>query len=143
MVQMRAGHVGVHQDAHDEAGKGGLRQRFGKDQVGQRIGLGTTVFAAVHQAKKASLTHFAQHLTRHFAGLFPFHAKGFDLALKKALHLVAQGLVFGQVVDVVHGRSLEGLNGGSQCGHVSRPPKICRAAKSASRCSSTWPWFMQ
>ena len=103
MVQMRAGHVGVHQHAHDEAGKCGLRQRFGKHQIGQRIGLGATVFALVHQPKKASFAHLAQHLTRHFAGLFPFHAEGLDLALKKALHLVAQGLVFGQVVDVVHG----------------------------------------
>ena len=103
---MRAGHVGVHQHAHDEARKRGLRQRFGKHQIGQRIGLGTAVFAAVHQAKETGLAHFAQHLARYLTGFFPFQAIGLNFTLKEALHLVAQGLVFGQVVNMVHGWSL-------------------------------------
>ena len=103
VVQMRTGHVGVHQHADNEAGKGGLRQAFCKHQIGQGVGLGATVLALVHQAKKSGLAHFFQHITRHLAGFFPFQTKWLDFAIEKALHLVAQGLVFGQVVNMVHG----------------------------------------
>ena len=92
----------MDQHADDEARKRGLRQRFGKHQIGKRVGLGTAIFAAVHQAKETGLAHFFQNLAGHFAGLFPFQTMGLDFALQEALHLVAQGLVFGQVVDVVH-----------------------------------------
>ena len=95
MVQMRAGHVGVHQHADDETGKRGLRQGLGKDQIGQGIGFCTAVVTLEHQAKKAGIAHFFQHLARHLAALFPFQAIGLHLTLKEALHLVAQGLVFG------------------------------------------------
>ena len=95
MVQMRAGHVGVHQHADDETGKRGLRQGLGKHHIGQGISFSTAIFTLKHQAKKAGIAHFFQHLARHLAALFPFQAIGLHLTLKEALHLVAQGLVFG------------------------------------------------
>ena len=51
MVQVRAGHVRVHQHRDDEAAESGLRQRFGKHQVGQRVGLAPAILRLVHQAK--------------------------------------------------------------------------------------------
>ena len=35
--------------------------------------------------------------------MLPRHRVGLNFAVDKALHLVAQSLVFGEVVDVVHG----------------------------------------
>ena len=35
--------------------------------------------------------------------MLPRHRMGLDFTVDKALHLVAQSLVFGEVVDVVHG----------------------------------------
>ena len=35
--------------------------------------------------------------------MLPRHRMGLDFTVDKALHLVAQGLVFREVVDVVHG----------------------------------------
>ena len=35
--------------------------------------------------------------------MLPRHRMGLDFTVDKALYLVAQGLVFGEVVDVVHG----------------------------------------
>jgi hypothetical protein len=71
VVQVRAGHVGVDQHGDDEAGVGGLAQRLGKHQVGQRVGLGAAIGLFVHQAEQAGLAHAAQHLAWHEALLFP------------------------------------------------------------------------
>ena len=103
MVQVRAGHVGMDQHGDDEAAKGGLRQGFGKYQVGQRIGLGTAVLAVVHEAEQAVAAHLAQDFTWHAAGLFPGCRKRLDLAGNETRDLIAQQLVFGGDVDVVHG----------------------------------------
>ena len=99
---MGTSHIGVYQDRDDEARKSRLRQRLGKYQVGQCIGFRATVFTLVHQTKKASVAHALQDIARHAASMLPRHRMGLDFAVDKALHLVAQGLVFGEVVDVVH-----------------------------------------
>ena len=57
MVQMGTRHIGVYQDRDDEARKSGLRQCFCKHQIGQCISFCATVFALVHQTKKACVAH--------------------------------------------------------------------------------------
>ena len=159
MVQVRAGHVGVHQHSDDEAGKGGLRQRLGKHQVGQRIALAAAVLALVHEAQQTGLAHAAQHIARHHAGLFPGGRVRLHFFGNEAGDLVAQQFVLGGFVDGgVHGESLKvselffaGKCAGErhlsaprfQCGTTCRPRKTAITSKSASRCSSMWPWAMQ
>ena len=111
MVQMGAGHIGMYQDRDDETRKSRLRQRFCKHQVGQCIGFCATVFAFIHQTKKTSIPHALQNITRHATCMLPCHRMWLDFTVDKALYLVAQGLVFGQVVDVVHG----GLTSSKKC----------------------------
>ena len=57
MVQMGTCHIGMYQDRDDETRKSGLRQRFCKHQIGQCIGFCATVFALIHQTKKARVAH--------------------------------------------------------------------------------------
>ena len=108
MVQVRAGHVGVHQHSDDEAGKGGLRQRLGKHQVGQRIALAAAVLALVHEAQQSGPAHTSQHIARHHAGLFPGGRVRLDFFGDESGDLVAQQFVLGGFVDGgVHGESLK------------------------------------
>ena len=88
--QMRAGHVGVHQHGDDEAAKGGLRQRFGKHQVGQRIRVTAAVLGADRQPQQAGAAHALQHVTRHHAGVFPSGGVGLHLTADEAGNLLLQ-----------------------------------------------------
>ena len=63
MVQMRAGHVGVHQHRDDETGKRALRQRFGKHQVGQRVGIATAVVTFEGQAQQTRLPLYDAYIS--------------------------------------------------------------------------------
>ena len=58
--------------------------------------------------------------------MLPRHRMGLDFTVDKALHLVAQSLVFGEVVDVVHGAA-----------HVIKKMERCMgyAARNWSGCS--------
>ena len=103
MVQVRAGHVGVHQHGNDEAGKGRLRQGFGKHQVGHGIGTAAAQLGVVHQAEQTGITHFSEYFARYLAVLLPCLGKGLYFARNELGHLIAQQGVLGGGVDVVKG----------------------------------------
>jgi hypothetical protein len=102
MVQMRAGHVGVHEHGHDEAAEGALAQRLGKHEIGERIGSRAAVLGGVHDPEQPGVAHALQHLARHEALLLPGRAVRLDLARQEARHLLAQQLALGAEVDVLH-----------------------------------------
>ena len=102
VVQMRARHVGVDEDGDDEAAEGRLRQRFGEDQVGERVGAGAAVLLGVHQAEQAGVAELSQHLARRHAGVLPGERMRLDLARDEARDLLAQQLVLGGEIDAFH-----------------------------------------
>ena len=61
------------------------------------------MFAGIHQAEQAGVTHLAQHLARGEAVALPLLGEGLDLARDEARDLLAQLFVFVAEVDAVHG----------------------------------------
>jgi len=106
MVQMRTGHVGVHQHAHDEARRmSTATSASANTKLVKASASAPPYLALVHQPEKAGLAHT---LCDTRAARLPASshaiAAGLDFALDKALPLWSRrGLVFRQVVDVVHG----------------------------------------
>ena len=59
--------------------------------------------AGPRRVLKAWVAHALQNIPRPGACMLPRHCMGLDFTVDKALHLVTQGLGFGEVVDVVQG----------------------------------------
>jgi hypothetical protein len=108
VVQVRAGHVGVHQHGDDEAGEGGLAQRFGEHQVGQRVGVATAI-AASYISPNRPACPMRRSTSR---GTKPCSSQaaacGSTSRARKRAHLLAQQFVLGGGVDGLgdHGAAL-------------------------------------
>ncbi len=100
MLQVRARHVGMDQHRDDEAAEGRLRQRLGKDQVGQCIGIATAEPAIEHQPEQTGLAEPLQHGARHHPVAFPGLRVRLDLAGEEARDLVLQQGVLWCQIDV-------------------------------------------
>jgi hypothetical protein len=122
VVQVGAGHVGVHEYGDDEAAVGAVGQRVGEGQVGERVGVAAAVVALIHQAEEARLAHAAEHGARHLAITLPGVGKRLDLACHESAHLLAQQLVLGREVGVAHGRA-----------HMRNTPNCGRSGMGAFR----------
>ena len=96
VVQVRAGHVGVDQHGDDEAGEGGLRQRLGEHQVGQRVGARAPPYSPRTSGRAGRPAPMRRSTSR---GTKPCSSQasacGSTSLRDEARDLVAQQLVFG------------------------------------------------
>jgi hypothetical protein len=86
----------------DEAAEGRLRQRLGEDEVREGVGIGAAVVGRIGDAEQAGIAELRQHIARREAGILPGQRERLDLTGQEAHHLLAQQLVLGGRVDVVH-----------------------------------------
>ena len=70
-------------------------QLFTDDEVEQQVGAGAAQAFGQPAAQQAVVTRLLPHAARHAVGLFPGGVVRRDLALAKAAHLVAEGVVVG------------------------------------------------
>jgi hypothetical protein len=65
------------------------------------------VLGCVHDAEQAGIAELPQHVARGEACLLPGERMRLDLAGEKARDLLAQQLVLGRRIDVVHGSAAQ------------------------------------
>ena len=71
VIEMRGGHVGVHQHRHGKAAVSAAAQFLGQHDIGERIEPGAAMLGRIAHAEQAERAHLAQHLARHAALLLP------------------------------------------------------------------------
>ena len=71
VIEVRRGHVGVHQHGDGEAAVGGAAELLRQHGVGERIEPRAAELRRIAHAEQAERAHLAQHLARHEALLLP------------------------------------------------------------------------
>ncbi len=105
MIQMRAGHVGMHEHGYREPAITGAPQLLGQNDGRQGVQFTAAVLGRIANAKQPELAHFSQNRSRHHAVQLPLVCKRQNFGRDEAANGVAQLLVFG----VEEGIDLHGL----------------------------------
>ena len=104
VIEVRRGHVGVHQHGDGEAAVGGAAELLRQHGVGERIEARAAELGRIAHAEQAERAHLAQGLARHVALLLPgigerHHAIGDEAPDRVAQHRV----LFAEVGEAVDG----------------------------------------